>query len=215
MQGRHAVGRRVLHPPRGIEEDHAVADAGRLLGLGVLGVEREVARRDHPGEAVEDVDVGALELAGLAAEGRRRLPGEHADDLAAAADRDAQHPHPLLEGGDGGLALDDLAEPEGPGDERPLLLVDDGADPVGPVDGLRGGRAHLDEHEEPLAVRRVDGGREQQEVGEAEVGEQAPAGDEALEVVDAAPVERGVEAGELGERGHGPLRLWVRDGVRR
>ena len=27
---------------------------GRLLGLGVLGVEREVAGRDHPGEPVED-----------------------------------------------------------------------------------------------------------------------------------------------------------------
>ena len=83
VQRRHGVGRRVLDPPGGIEEDHAVADAGRLLGLGVLGVEREVARGDHPGEAVEDVDVGALELAGLAAERRRRLPGEHADHLAA------------------------------------------------------------------------------------------------------------------------------------
>ena len=87
-------------------------------------VEREVAGRDHAGEAVEDVDVGALELAGLAAERRRRLPGEHPDHLAPAAHRDAQHPHPLLQRGDGGLALDDLAEPEGPGHERPLLLVD-------------------------------------------------------------------------------------------
>ena len=106
-------------------------------------VEGEVAGRDHAGEAVEDVDVGALELAGLATERRRRLPGEHADHLAAAAHRDAQHPHPLLERGDGGLALDDLAEPERPGDERPLLLVDDRADPVGPVDGLGGGGPDL------------------------------------------------------------------------
>ena len=94
VQRRHAVRRRVLHPAGGIEEDHAVADAGRLLGLGVLGVEREVAGRDHAGEPVEDVDVGALELAGLAAERRRRLAGEHADHLAAAAHRDARAPAP-------------------------------------------------------------------------------------------------------------------------
>ena len=75
VQGRHAVGRGVLHPGRRIEEDHAVADAGRLLGLGVLGVEREVARHDHPGEPVEDVDVGPLELTGLPAERRAPTPG--------------------------------------------------------------------------------------------------------------------------------------------
>ena len=61
---------------------------------------------------------------------------------------------------------------------------------------------------------RVDGGGEQEEVGEAEVGEEAPTGDQALEVVDGSPVERGVEAGELGERGHGPLRLRGVDEVR-
>ena len=180
---------------------------GASSRLDVLRVEREVAGRDHAGEAVEDVDVGALELAGLATERRRRLPGEHADHLAAAAHRDGQHPHPLLQRRDGGLPLDDLAEPERPGDERPLLLVDDGADPVGPVHGLGGGGPDLGEDEEPLAVLGVDGGREEEEVGEAEVGEQAPAGDEALEVVDGPAVERGVEAGELRERGHGPLRL--------
>ena len=190
-----------------IEEDHPVADARRLLGLDVLGVEREVAGRDHAGEPVEDGDVGALELTGLAAERRRRLPGEHPDHLAVAAHRDAEHPHPLLQGRDGGLALDDLAEPEGTGDERPLLLVDGGADPVGPVDGLRGARPDLPEHEEAVAVLRVDGGREQQEVGEAEVGQEPPPGDQALEVADSSPVEGRVEASELGERGHGPLRL--------
>src|SRR3546814_16651761 len=102
-------------PRGGIEEDHAVADARGLLGLGVLRVEGVVAGRDHPGEAVEDRDVGALELAGLATERRGRLAGEDSHDLAPAAHRDAQHPHPLLQRGDGGLALDDLAELEGPG----------------------------------------------------------------------------------------------------
>ena len=125
---------------------------GASSRLGVLRVEREVAGRDHAGEAVEDVDVGALELAGLATERRRRLPGEHPDHLAAAAHRDGEHPHPLLQRRDGGLALDDLAEPERPGDERPLLLVDDGADPVGAVHGLRGRGADLGEDEEALAV---------------------------------------------------------------
>ena len=37
----------------------------------LLAGERELARRDHPGEAVEHLDVGALELAGMA---HRRAP---------------------------------------------------------------------------------------------------------------------------------------------
>ncbi len=45
-------------------------------------------------------------------------------------------------------------------------------------------------------------GREQQQVGEGEVGEQAPGGGEPLEVGDARPVEVGVDPGELGEGGH-------------
>ena len=195
-----------------IEEDHAVADAGRLLRLDVLRVEREVAGRDHASEAVEDVDVGALELAGLTTERRSRLPGEHTDHLAPTAHRDGQHAHPLLQRRDGCLPLDDLAEPEGPGHERPLLLVDGGPDPVGSIHGLRRRGPDLGEDEEPLAVLRVDGGREEEEVGEAEVGEQTPARHEALEVVDGPAVERGVEAGELRERGHGPLRLGARSG---
>src|SRR3546814_18417292 len=92
-------------PRGGIEEDHAVADARGLLGLGVLRVEGVVAGRDHPGEAVEDRDVGALELAGLATERRGRLAGEDYHALAPAAHRAAQPPHPLLPRRDGGPAL--------------------------------------------------------------------------------------------------------------
>ena len=78
VQGRHRVRRRVLDPAGVVEQDHAVADAGRLLAQALLAGEGELARRDHAGEAVEDLDVGALELAGMAHRRRRRLAGEHA-----------------------------------------------------------------------------------------------------------------------------------------
>ena len=55
------------------------------------------------------------------------------------------------------LALDDLAEPEGAGDERAVVLLDDGAHPVGAVEGLAGGRPHLAEHDE-AGCRRSRGG---------------------------------------------------------
>ena len=132
-----AFGERVLDAARRVEDDDAVADARRLLGLDVLGVEREVAAGDHAGEAVEHVDVGALELAGLAAERRRRLAGEHADRPGPGSGPGCTAPAPAPCSGEiVDLALDDLAEPVGPGDERPVLLLEDGAHPVAAVDRL-------------------------------------------------------------------------------
>ncbi len=170
VQRRHAVRRRVDDPALRVEEEHAVADAGRLLGLGLLGGVGERPLRDHPGEACEHIDVGALELTGLAADRRRRLAAEHADHLALPPHRDAEHAHPLLQRRDAHLALEDLAEAKRPSHDRPLLLVDDGADPVAAVHGLRGGRPDLaEDHERRL---RAAHGGPQQEVGEAEVGQE-------------------------------------------
>ena len=185
--------------------DHAVADPGRLLGLDVLGGEREVAGGDHAGEAVEDVDVGALELARLAAERRASTPGSAppmTSPLRSGPGCTSTRTR-SFSGGERDLALDDLAEPVGPGHERALLVVDDRARPsrrgrrsgwwsAGP------GRATTNRSPPLLAA-----GREEQEVGEAEVGEQAPRGHEALQVRDPRPVERRCAAGRAR-----PARPW-------
>ena len=47
------------------------------------------------------------------------------------------------------------------------------------------------------------GGHEEQQVGEAQIGEQPPGRDQPLEVIDLRRVEPGVHPGELGEAGHG------------
>src|SRR3546814_18447215 len=52
VQRRDPVRRRVLDPRGGIEEDHAVADARGLLGLGVLQLGR-AAWRERVGSGVE------------------------------------------------------------------------------------------------------------------------------------------------------------------
>ena len=69
-----------------VEDHHPVADPWRRVGVGVLGLEGESAAGDHLGEPVEHLDVGALELARLASERRRRLLGQHGDDPALVTD---------------------------------------------------------------------------------------------------------------------------------
>ena len=72
MQRAHRVRARELHARLGVDDDHAVADARRALHLDLVDVERERAVGDHAREAVERLEVGALELARAAGE-RHRL----------------------------------------------------------------------------------------------------------------------------------------------
>ena len=70
------------------------------------------------------------------------------------------------------VAVDDVAVAEHLRQEWTRRLVDERADEVGRVDGLAGGRAHLrhDDEARGIAVDR----REQQQVGETEVGQRLP-----------------------------------------
>ena len=86
---------------------------------------------------------------------------------------DALHPRPFSTARAADLAVDDLAQPPGPSHEGALGLVDDAAHLVLAVEGLARRRADLAEDDEALPVP-VAQGHEQQEVGEAQVGEQAP-----------------------------------------
>jgi hypothetical protein len=183
----------------------------RLVARAVLGRERERPGCDHPGEAVEDLAVGPLELAGRPADGGGRLPRQHRDRLAPPADRDAEHPHPLADHRVGDLALDDLAQPERAGDQRPVDLVGLLTQQVVAVERLAGRRADLaQDHERPAVLV---GGHEQQQVREAEVREEAPRGHQPLEVALLRWGEAGLGPGDVGEAGHRSSRI-VRPGRR-
>ena len=80
VQRRHAVGRRCTRTRLCASSTSTPSPTRGTASVSASSLrEGELARGDHPGEAVEDVDVGALELAGLPAERRRRLLGQHGD----------------------------------------------------------------------------------------------------------------------------------------
>ena len=176
--------------PTGVEDDHAVADARRLLGLARPGRRTGTRRRRSSGRS-------GRRSRSRCARARRAAARTSATDSRVstpttsprAAHRDAQRAHPLLQRrAIGDLALDDLAEAQRPGDERPLASSTT-VPTSRPGTRLPGRGPDLAEHEEPAPSPSAVG-REQQQVGEAEVGEQPPLGDQALEVADLAASER-------------------------
>ena len=70
-----AFGRGVVHPGAGIEDQHAVADPGRLAGNHLVDGKGKGPLGDHAGQAIEDLDVHPLELPGPAADRRAPTPG--------------------------------------------------------------------------------------------------------------------------------------------
>ncbi len=196
------VGAGVFDAGSGIEEEHAVTHARGFLGLGhVLAAERKVAPHNHPGEAVEGLDVDAFELSRTPADRRGRLSGEDGEHLPLPPHRDALDPSALSSGGDGDLALDDLTEAEGAGHEGPFGFVDHLADEVVSVEGLARRRPDLAEHDEP-ATRTARHRHEEKEIGETQVAQHPPRTHETLEVAERARLERGVQPGQFVEASH-------------
>ena len=203
VQRAHRVRARELHARLGVDHDHAVTDARRALHLDLVDVEREGAVGDHAREAVEHVEVRALELTGPAGERHRLLARDEPDEPVVAAHRDHLHPHALLRAERGGVAPDDVGRPPAPRVQRAFDLVDDRADEVLRVVGLAGDRPHLGEHDEAVTLLARDR-REQQEVGEREVGERPPRRDEAFHVHEIGARRASVRASaRLVERAHG------------
>ena len=74
-----AFGDAVLHASVGVHDHHAITDARGDRGGAAAGLEREGALGDHLREAIEDGQVGPLQLAGLSAGSRRPLLRQRRD----------------------------------------------------------------------------------------------------------------------------------------
>ena len=96
-------------------------------------------------------------------------------------DGDRGDPHSVAGCPVGHLPDDDPTGLPRLGDQRPLRGRQHLADPVGAVHRRTGRRADLAEHQ-PAVTSRL--GREEQQVGEAEVGEHPPLRDQSLQVSD-------------------------------
>ena len=193
----HGVGRGVAHACLVVEHHHAVADAWRSAGVADQPVERERPFGDHRRKSLEDPQIGALELARLPAGAVRPLARQHRDRLVAVAHRDGQHARRLGQQVDSDLALGDLAGLERRCQQRPLV-VGGHTDIVGEVDRLAGGRADLG-NDQPLGIGRRN---VQQQIGEAQVGEQAPLADQLFEMIDLVASQRRVLPAEFAQRCH-------------
>ena len=198
MEGVDGIGRSVGDASALVEHHDTVADPRRLLGDGgLVAGEREHAVGDHPREAVEQLDVLALEETRPSSDGERRLPGHHRDQVALPAHGDALHPGSLAAGRDQ-LSFDHLPQAPRPPQEGTLGVVDQTAHQVLLVQCLARAGPHLPEDDEaaPLVLGRGDRD-EQHEVPEAEIGEHAPGAHEPLEVPQRARLEPGVAPGDV------------------
>ena len=182
VQRRDRVRGRVLHASVGVHDHHAVTDPRGDRGGAAAGLEREGALGDHLREAIEDGQVGPLQLARLAAGPRRPLLRQHRDDATLAPHRYGEHPGDAGHALHGDLALHPVARGVGPAEHRDLRLVGPRADPVGDVQRLAGHRADVAHHQPPAVAVAV--GAVEQHVGEAEVGQHPPVGHQPQEVED-------------------------------
>ena len=95
VEGVGGVGRGVAHPALLVDQHHTVPHPRRLLGGHLLAREREGRLGQHDGEALEEVAVGPLQVAGSPA-GAGRQPGQHGHRGPLAPHRDAVEPHRLV-----------------------------------------------------------------------------------------------------------------------
>ena len=209
------VGRRELDPPVGVDHDDAVTDPRRLFGADVLVGEREGRLRHHVGQALEHVEVGPLVHARRPLERGQRDAEEGRDHPAFVADRDVLHRDQLAQNRVVDAAAHDLARVQALGHQRPLRLVDRLAHEILFHQGGAVVRSHLPEHHQLgvlLGLRRgcgrvraVRGGvhrDEQQEIGEGEVGQDAPAPEQPLQMLELLGLEVGMALRELGGGRH-------------
>ncbi len=74
MEGVHRIGRRVVHPGAGIQDQHAVPHPGCLAGNHFVDGKGKGPLGEHASQAIEDLDVHPLELPGPASDRRAPTP---------------------------------------------------------------------------------------------------------------------------------------------
>ena len=183
MEGVDGVRRGVVHPGAGVEDQHAVADPGRLAGDHLVDRERE--RR--PGRSCGPAGRRPRRTPARAARagGRPRAPtpgsaGPPAGPASAPGCTPAgrarsgsgwrPRPRPRCRAARPGPAGD------GPGLRRPAR--------PGPRGAASGWWSAAPGPAPRTRSSRPPGGHEEQQVGEAQVGQHPPAGHQALQVVD-------------------------------
>ena len=153
MQRRHGVGRGVAHARLVVEHHHAVAHTGRGAGVADQAVERERALGDHRRESLEDPEVGALQLAGLAARCGSTTPA-YSTAIGLPPQRTGMA---SIRAGSGSkstaISPSEISPVSNADDEQRPLVVGRYADVVGEVDRLAGRRAHLGD-DQPLGIVR-------------------------------------------------------------
>ncbi len=141
-----------------------------------------------------------LEFTRHASTEARGLAGEHRDRPTLEHDGNGLYGRSTAGQGEIDLVVDALAAGQGGNDERTVLGRDEASDQVVSVQGLCGGRPDLAENDE--ALLGSFGNTEEQEVGETQVGEQAPGRHQPAKVRALVGTEAGVLTSEITEAGH-------------
>ena len=163
---------------------------------------RKLPPLEHPGEAVEHRQVGAFLLAARSVLGPQSFTGKHGNGLAIAAYRHGREVHRSLRTNldraiHGALGLECLD------DQRPASGLEHLADEIGPIQGGPGGGSNVAQQDQrSVRSTRVPGIED--EVGERQVGQEAPHADQILEMGDSDLVEVRMGPGQLGEGRHRP-----------
>ena len=169
---RHGVRRGELDAALAVDEQQPVAHTGGAVPEAFLVAVRKLAAFEHVGEAVEYRQVGAFLFAHRPVAGTTAFTGQDGDGCVATTDRHRLERDVAVDT-DMDAALHDAPLLEALGDQRPATSPEHLADEVGPVEGGAGGGPDVaEQHQRHLGLFGLRCVQEQ--VGEGEVGEQAP-----------------------------------------
>ena len=204
MQRRHGVRRRITNTRFVVEHHRTVAHAWRRARIGDATREWKLALRNHLRESIKDRQIGALKLAWLTTGDTRAFAGQDRNDAILEPHWDSEHLRRSRLALDRDLALLYLAAGHRRREQRQFVSAGPSAHPVAEIDGLARRWPNMC-GDEPAAFA---GRHVKQEIGEAQVGEQTPLGDEVLQMCCFVSRQCGVLSREFGKGRHdSPVRI--------
>ncbi len=197
------VGTGIGDQPRRVDADEPVTDARAVRVVRTLPREREGAARDHLRELAGRLQVGQLQPARRTHALEVGVARHHGDQPVSAPHRDGLDPHRHVVAPFRITLACDAAVAQRGVEERSLPRLQEGADDVVDERCRTGRRPHLPTGPVagPALVRQP-----QHEIGEAEVGDDLPVGQQHREPSHVGGGEVGVGPGERQEGRH-PIRL--------